>query len=62
VFERSGAVVDLPIGKEYPRADSWMQYGKASECKIEGNKITFYVEDGRDMEKKMIPLLTYEIV
>jgi len=48
--------------KDGTQADSWMQYGKASECKVEGNKITFYVEDGRDMEKKMIPLLTYEIV
>ena len=48
--------------KDGTQRDSWMSYGKASECKIEGNKITFFVEDGRDMEKKIIPLLTYEIV
>ncbi len=49
--------------KDGTQADSWMQYGKASECKIEGNKITFFCEDYRIRdEKKMVPLLTYEIV
>lgn len=43
--------------------DSWMQFGKASECKIEGNKITFYQEDWRQREGKpeLIKLMTYEI-
>jgi len=49
--------------KDGTQADSWMQYGKASECKIEGNKITFYAEDFRTPEaKKLIPMLTYEIL
>ncbi len=51
--------------KDGTQADSWMQFGKASECKIEGNKITFYAEDFRiptSQGKVMVPLLTYEII
>jgi len=49
--------------KDGTQADSWMSFGKASECKIEGNKITFYAEDFRAPEAKtLIPLLTYEIL
>lgn len=49
--------------KDGSQRDSWMQYGKASECKIEGNKITFFAEDFRAPEvKTLIPLLTYELI
>ncbi len=46
--------------KDGTEVDSWMQYGKASECKIDGNKITFYCENYD--RTGLAPMLTYEIV
>lgn len=44
--------------------DSWCEFPKASECKIEGDTITIFEEDYRVREgkKPMIPVLTYKFV
>jgi len=39
--------------------DSWLSFPKASECKIDGNKITIFEEHST---RGTIPVLTYTIV
>jgi len=43
--------------------ESWLSYPKASEFKIvDQDTVTFYAQDFRERETKLIPILTYKFV